>query len=118
MPIHLGTIDEINVMLGAAECVLSQLKDLGRTPSLITLARSPYYTPVHHLKYIECETLELIVRLWPDMRDIFHEDNLQPKYAGCDLGYLPSVITVNHCYYSSSFYSSFYSSLFFFLFFF
>jgi hypothetical protein len=87
MPLHLSTEDEIRVMIGAIECLLVQLKGLGRTPSFVTLARSPFYTPVHSLKTIECGLLQVISRQFPDIRSIYHENSLDADYATCELGF-------------------------------
>lgn len=87
MPLHLGTIDEINVMIGAIECVLTELTAKGRSLSLITLARSPMYTPIHNLRHIECTVFEMISRQFPEMTNVYHEVGLHADYSACNLGF-------------------------------
>lgn len=96
-PLHMSTADEIAVMLGAVECFLSQFSrtthartqtpPVNVTVNFVTLARSPYYTPTHSLKDIECGVLAMLRRLFPEISHIYHENSLEPDYAKCELGY-------------------------------
>lgn len=78
-PVNLGSQHSIQIMVNALECVLSQ----GKAPKVITISRSPQYSPAHMIETMECKIYEMIGRLWPQIKDIYSEQGMNADRYQC-----------------------------------
>jgi len=85
-PIHLSSNREIDVMVKTLECTLRQLSEKQRSPSLITLARSPQFTPTHLIKHIECSVYAMLSRVYAS-RTVYYDSMFDADSSQCELGY-------------------------------
>lgn len=56
----------------------------GRVPRVINLVRSPFYTPDHHLDFIECEVVDRLFRLFgDDQSKLYHTTHVDLDRTHC-----------------------------------
>jgi hypothetical protein len=73
-PMHIGTPALVRLMLNTFQCLFGSLGDHGiAPPGLILMCRSPMYTPLHLLPYIECPLYDLLRTTFPGIEDLYHD---------------------------------------------